>query len=66
MKFVVIPELKGRWRWELRSGDEVLGCSAMSFGSHQMALVSIKEFRHKAPLAPIQNPGEFKVPENST
>ncbi|RYH63636.1 MAG: hypothetical protein EON54_07715 [Alcaligenaceae bacterium] len=54
MKFVVIPELRGRWRWEFRNQDRVLASSAMSFGSREMALVSIKEFRNKAPLAPIQ------------
>ena len=58
MKFVVIPELRGRWRWELRNGDDVIASSAMSFGTREMALVSIKEFRHKAPLAPIPPPKE--------
>ncbi|RZL88945.1 MAG: hypothetical protein EOP76_16770 [Variovorax sp.] len=53
MKFVVVPELRGRWSWELRVGDEILATSAMSFGSRQLALVSIQEFRSKAPRSAV-------------
>ena len=56
MKFVVIPELRGRWSWELRIGDKVLASSAMSFGSRQLALVSIQEFRSKAPRSSVFDP----------
>ena len=56
MKFVVIPELRGRWSWELRIGDKVLASSAMSFGSRQLALVSIQEFRSKAPKSAVFDP----------
>ena len=48
MRFVVIPELRGRWAWELRdSASRVLATSAMSFGSRETALASIQEFRTK-------------------
>ena len=53
MKFVVVPELRGRWSWELRHGDQVIASSAMSFGSRQMALVSIRDFRAKAMRSPV-------------
>lgn len=54
MKFLVFPELGGRWSWELRdSKSKVIAASAMSFGSREMALVSIKEFRQKAPRSSI-------------
>lgn len=54
MKFVVLPELRGRWSWELRDpSGKVLATSAMSFGSRQMAMVSIQEFRHKAPRSSV-------------
>lgn len=54
MKFLVFPELRGRWSWELRDPKgKVIATSAMSFGSREMALVSIKEFRCKAPRSPV-------------
>ena len=57
MKFVVLPQLRGSWSWELRQGDRVVATSAMHFGSRQMALVSIREFRAKAPRAPVYDQG---------
>lgn len=54
MKFVVLPELRGRWSWELRDpADRIVAKSAMSFGSRQLALVSIQEFRAKAPRSSV-------------
>lgn len=53
MKFVLLPELRGRWSWQLRHADQILAASAMSFGSRQMALVSIRDFSSKAPRSPV-------------
>ena len=65
MKFLVFPELGGRWSWELRdSKSKVIAASAMSFGSREMALVSIKEFRQKAPRSSIYDAtGKWLEPE---
>lgn len=46
MKFVVIPELKGRWVWELRSSEgPPISKSPNSFGSKADALAAIDELR---------------------
>ena len=46
MRFVVVPELRGRWSWELRdAASQLVAASALSFVSRQRALAGIREFR---------------------
>ncbi len=68
MKFLVFPELRGRWSWELRDAKgKVVAASAMSFGSQQMALLSIREFRSKAPRSPVYDAtGKWLEPQADT
>lgn len=54
MKFVLLQELGGRWSWELREPDgKLVAVSAMGFGSRQMAIESIWEFRGRAPRSQV-------------
>jgi hypothetical protein len=54
MKFVLVPEIRGRWTWELRSLDgRATATSAMSFGSQQAALASIQAFVEGIKRVPI-------------
>ena len=61
MKFVLVPELRGRWTWELRSVDgQPAARSAMSFGSSQQALTSIQAFRNVVPGLAVEKSGGKK------
>jgi hypothetical protein len=56
MKFVLVPELRGRWTWELRSLDgRAAAASAMSFASPELALASIQAFRNGITRVPIDD-----------
>jgi hypothetical protein len=61
MKFVLVPELRGRWTWELRSVDgQAAARSAMSFSSPQQALTSIQAFRNVVPGLSVEKAGGKK------
>lgn len=46
MKFVVIPELKGRWVWELRSPEgPAVSRSPMSFATKAETIAAIDAIR---------------------
>jgi uncharacterized protein YegP (UPF0339 family) len=54
MRYVVIPQLRGRWIWELRNpAGETLCTSASSFISRERAFDAIQEVRAKAHAAGI-------------
>ena len=57
MKFVVVPELRGRWSWELKDDDgSVLSRSTMSYGDREQALKVIQAMRREVRKAPIVDP----------
>jgi len=57
MKFVVIPELRGRWIWELKDDDgRTLSRSTMSYGDREQALKVIQAMRRAVLKAPIIDP----------
>lgn len=52
MKFVLVPELRNRWSWELRQKDGVLlATSAMSFANRERTVADIHQFRGTAAQA---------------
>jgi len=53
MKFVLVPELQGRWRWELRSEGVAIASSTASFENQQLAYASVEEFQQHAPIASL-------------
>lgn len=54
MRFVVIPQARGRWTWELRdsAGDAVCK-SAGSYISQERAIAAIQDMRRIAPSANV-------------
>ena len=57
MKFVVIPELRGRWVWELKDDDGcVISRSTMSYGNREQVLVVIQAMRRAVFKAQIFDP----------
>ena len=57
MKFVVIPELRGRWVWELKDDDGcVLSRSTLSYGDRDQALRVIQTLRRSVVKAQIFDP----------
>lgn len=48
MKFVVIPELKGRWLWELRGTDDpLISKSRVSYATKAEAMAAINLVKSK-------------------
>lgn len=56
MRFVLIPELGGRWSWVLRNSNGEAVCqSQLSFGTREKAIAAIQEFRLKVGKAQVFN-----------
>lgn len=57
MKFVIIPELKGRWIWELRTADGVaVARSPQTFGEKAQAIAMIQKVRLAVHRARVYDP----------
>lgn len=54
MRFVVIPQPRGRWTWELRDATGSTVCeSAGSYISRERAIAVIQDMRRIAPSANV-------------
>lgn len=57
MRFVIIPELKGRWVWELRTAEGVpVARSPMAFSEKAQALAMIQQVRLAVHGARVYDP----------
>lgn len=66
MKFVVVPELKGRWIWEFRSEDGAsIARSPESFSGKDQAVAAIKAVRRAASKAGVYDLVGARLDEES-
>ncbi|WP_405054681.1 DUF1508 domain-containing protein [Variovorax sp. UMC13] len=57
MRFVVVPELGGRWTWVMRDGDgNQIAKSSLSWLDRDEALRAIEVIRAKVPKALVFDP----------
>ena len=64
MRFVVIPQPRGRWTWELRDATGKTVCeSSGSYISQERAIAAIQDMRRIAPSATVID-GENQPPDN--